>query len=172
MPAFALATLLALCASAGAEPSPESNRNLSVTTDGMALVGIADVSVETHVAPHVGVGATVGGGALGFDTAIKVLLAGVNANYYLTRPFSGWHVGTQAKYVWATASDQMTDVHLFGSGTGAAAYAGYKWLRPSGFTALVEVGVGAQRIVVGDGSRKVAGTQVGPAVNLGIGYSF
>lgn len=168
MPVFAMATFLALCGSAGAEPS----RDVSVTTDGMALVGIADVSVETHVAPHVGLGGTVGGGALGFDPAITVLLAGANANYYLTRPFSGWHVGTQAKYVSATASDQMTDVHLFGTGTGASVYAGYKWLRPSGFTALVEVGVGAQRIAIGDGSDKVAATQVGPAVNLGIGYSF
>lgn len=175
-----VAVILALSASAGAQPglvaststTTEPSRDTSVTTDGMVLVGIPDVTVESHVAPHVGVGGTLGGGELIFDPSIKVVFAGANANIYLQPKFSGWHVGSQAKYASVSGSDSMGGTTLFGTGLGVSAYAGYKWLRPSGFTAFVEAGIGATRAAVGDGSRTVAGTLVGPTTNLGIGYSF
>src|SRR5947209_1899055 len=88
-------TLLVLGGAAAAQPATvpstdsttpqpaEPHRGISVTTDAMLLVGVADVTVEANVAPHIGLGATLGGGIIVFDPAIKVLIAGASANYYV-----------------------------------------------------------------------------------------
>jgi hypothetical protein len=138
----------------------------------MVLMGIADLTVESNVAPHVGVSGTVGGGVLVFDPAIKMWLAGASANYYLTRSFSGWHLGALARYAGVTASDAMSSVNLFGSGLSVAGYGGYKWMRPSGFTAFVDVGFGLGRVMISDGSGGFAMNEAGLALNFGVGYSF
>jgi len=146
--------------------------HVSVTTDAMTLVGIVDLTVEAKLMPHVGASATLGAGALVFDTSIHAKLAGVGANYYLGDELAGWHVGTQAKYISVTADGGMSSSPLFGQGLGVAAYGGYKWMRPSGFTAYVQLGVAAGSVVISDRSGSIGGRMVGSMTNAGIGYSF
>ena len=164
--------LTAVCMLSTTAHADDAAPRVSVTTDAMTLVGIVDLTVEAKLMPHVGASATVGAGALVFDTSIHAKLAGAGANYYLGDELAGWHVGTQAKYISVTADGSMSSGPLFGQGFGVAAYGGYKWMRPSGFTAYVQVGVASGSVTIADRSDSISGSTVGAMTNAGIGYSF
>lgn len=145
---------------AGAEPT------MTVTSNPVVdAFGILDIQVETRAAPHVGLTAIAGGGAFAWDSHDPVLELGAKASYYPVREFSGFHLAAAINYA------QLGVMPAAGmSGTPSlsfvAAYAGYKYLHSSGFTAEGRIGV-AYIPDLGDWADSVE-----PMLSGSLGYSF
>lgn len=155
--------------SSAASSDPEDT--LSLTTDSLVIVGVANAGIEANVVPHVGVGAMGGVSVVAFDSMIKVWVVGASANYYVMRKFAGLHVGIEAQRIAAT-SMPPSGTTTTGTGLGYGVYLGYKWMRPSGFTAVIAMGIGKTSVTVSDPSSSFSDSQIRPVGNLAVGYSF
>ncbi len=134
------------------------------------MAGIVEANVEVEVAPHLGIQAIAGyGGILGG----RIAELGAEANIYVRPELRGLHVGTELKYLWGSGTVipfvDMPETHV--TERELAVYAGWKWVGWRHLTTVVQVGV-SRLDLSGDIAMDTPRSQVVPAANLTLGYSF
>lgn len=140
------------------------------------VMPMVDATVEVEVTPHIGIAAIAGYGRVLFSTSLYDL--GGQANIYLQRSFQGWHLGSELRTLWGSSNnplltyDDKDGDHMasFGGDRIAGVYGGYKWLRHSGLTAVVQLGVG--RYHLSGTSQDPPSSRILPVANLVAGYSW
>jgi hypothetical protein len=140
---------------------------------GLVFRGIAgDLQVEGMIRPHVGVAVSGIGiyarALLSEDVMVTSVLGWADVRIYYER-FAGGYVGAGPAFLYCSNSSGTGflggDVEADeGVSYGGTAFIGWKWMRDSGFTQTLQLGVIA---VHGD-----FGTEVAPQLNWRIGGSF
>ncbi|CAN5659017.1 hypothetical protein BH11MYX1_BH11MYX1_08980 [soil metagenome] len=133
------------------------------------IIGLVEANVEVAAAPHLGLQAIAGYGGI-YGSQIGEL--GAEANIYVRRQMTGLHFGTELKYLWGSggvpfvpqSQSHVTEREL-------AIYAGYKWVGWKSITTVAQLGV-ARLDLSGDVPMDTKKTQIIPAANLVVGYSF
>ena len=167
-----LCSILTTVGGAVAYAEPQEDPKVSVTVEPMFLAAaILEANVEVEVTPHLGLQALAGyGGMLGSHIAEL----GAEANVYVRPEMRGWHFGTELKYLWASGpSIPFVDLGMASSTVELrelAVYAGYKWVGWHHITTVVQFGIG--RMDSSGDTMDVPKSQVVPAANLVLGYSF
>ena len=147
------------------------------------IVPLVELTAEYRVLDHLGVAILVGGGKRDVETGGMTirgteLEGGAQIRYYPLRAFSGLHVGGEVldEYVRFEEPLPQNVVGVAAGGVTAGAFAGYKMLRPSGFT--FEAQLGARYLVVEPPftGQMPAGALPGsrwlPLLHLNVGWSF
>lgn len=157
-------------------PARPDAPSVAITTSPVhLLIPMAEIAAEIRVADKIGV-AVIGGVGMVRDrlTNAKIGLyeGGASLRYYVTGSFrTGLQLGAETIYIHASTTSQ--DVDINGAGLAVSPFAGYKWTHGSGLT--LEGQLGASFMVVrakaetGEMSER---SDVGPMVNLQVGYSF
>ncbi|HEX7704385.1 MAG TPA: hypothetical protein VF403_26775 [Kofleriaceae bacterium] len=166
--AISLTCLLALAASAHAEP--DSPPHVSLTIEPLYLiVTMVDATAEVRVAPRVGAAVIAGYGRPLLGAALWNLGGEVNA--YVMRDFSGLHVGAELQYMggsfgipFVTETMPTNPLRIYGG------YVGYKCVTRRGFTSVLQAGVG--HISGGGTSTDAPMSKVIPIANFTAGWSF
>jgi len=113
----------------------------SVTIEPLFLViGMVDATVEYQPTANIGIAGIAGYGRPMLAASMYHL--GGEGNVYLTKRFSGLHLGTEIEYMGGGTSVPFTDVHSSATERILGVYAGYKWIEKHGFTAVVQMGAG------------------------------
>ena len=183
----ALGTALAAtwAPSAFAQPGPESptltapapdEPMVSVTMSPIHLViPMLELSAEVRILPRFGVAVIAGGGATRIkqtDELIKLVEGGISPRYYVWGSFRrGLQVGAELLYLHAIADD-FTGATISASGLSVSPYVGYKWTHRSGFTFEAQGGVSILAIRGEGQMTSSSSTEVGPLVNLQVGWSL
>jgi hypothetical protein len=170
-----LASVLALVVASRTAFAEPATPNVTVGVQPVMLVlPMVDASIEYSPTKHIGIAARVGYGRL-FATLLSASFydLGGEANVYLTRDFSGWHVGSELFWAWGDTSSFLLDTAKDNMSTSAerivGVYGGYKWIGWKGMTATVQFGVGRL-----DQKQSPDGpiSQVIPVANAFAGWSF
>ncbi|HET9989443.1 MAG TPA: hypothetical protein VFQ65_13020 [Kofleriaceae bacterium] len=166
-----LASLCLASITSHAEPSHDDPR-VTVAVEPIFLVaGIVEANVEVELAPHLAVQGIAGYGGI---LTGRISELGGEANVYVRPTMTGPHFGTEIKYLWGSSgSIPFVDTGMTTSVTERelAIYAGWKWVGWRNVTAVVQVGV-ARLDLHGDVSNDVPRSQIIPAANFVVGYSF
>lgn len=164
---------------ASAAPAPSEGRVTVSLQPVLLVMPMIDATVEMQAVPHLGLSARAGYGHTGipFIAGASFYELGGAANYYVTRAFSGWHVGAELFWMWGDTSgwlfDQQSSSAQMSTDSSAeriaGAYGGYKWIGWHGATALVQLGVGHL-----DQKRSPDGpiSKLIPVANANVGWSF
>jgi hypothetical protein len=155
-----------------AEPSAVADPRVTVAVEPIFLIaGIVEANAEVQLAPHVSVQGIAGyGGFIGG----RIAELGGEANVYLRREMTGPHLGTEIKYLWGSSTSiPFVDTGMNTSVTERelAVYVGWKWVGWRKLTAVAQLGVGRLDLR-GDISSDVPRSQIIPAANLLVGYSY
>ena len=141
-----------------------------------AIIPMGEITVEARLAPRIGVALTAGVGAVrdeATDHDIRVLEAGGSARYYAFGSFrTGLYLGGEALYLHADL-DPGDTASIQAAGLGLGAFVGGKWTHRSGLT--FGAALGASVFVARGEAENGASAErrdVGPLLNLDVGYSF
>jgi hypothetical protein len=166
--------LVCFAVPAAAEPT------LTVSLEPVMLVmPMVDSTIEYSPVPHLGLAVRAGYGHIGipFVAGANIYELGGQANWYINQSFKGWHVGTEATWLWGGLSGYLFDnqQQMMPSQQQASpervlgAYGGYKFVWWRGMSAVVQVGVGKLDMKSSpDGPIH----QVIPVANANLGWSF
>ena len=167
--------VIGLALALGALPAAaHAERRTSVMVEPIFLVlPMVDATVEYEVTPHIGIAAIAGYGRILLSTSLYDL--GGQANIYVKNDFRGWHLGSELRAMWGTSSSPLfsygkkDNMSTYAEERIMAVYGGYKWLRPSGFTAVVQLGVGRMNMT---SASEPPSSRLIPVANLTAGYSW
>ena len=170
-------TLAVVAPSLAAPPAAADGADprVAVTASPLHLfVPMAEVTVEARVAPRLGVAVIGGVGAFhdaATDERIRLFEGGASARYYVLGSFRhGLQLGAEALYVHADATADATAVQA--AGLGLAPFVGYKWTHRTGFTVDAQLGVSFMAVHADAAGASAEARDVGPLLNLNLGYSF
>jgi hypothetical protein len=140
---------------------------------GLIVGGVAlDVRFETLIQPHVSIAVTGEGiyahALLTDDVYVTALLGIADVRLYTER-FSGGYVGAGPAYIYVsnTGGTGFLGGKVEadeGSAVGGTAFLGWKWVRASGFTQSLQLGI--------VGAHGIDGTKVAPNLSWHIGGTF
>ncbi len=178
--AFVLAVLVPSVALADdLAPPPATAADLptvAITVSPVHLaIPMAEVTTEVRLADNVGVAAILGIGSFrdkATDMSVNLYEGGVSARYYVLGSFrKGLQLGAEALYV--KADTDASNIEVKAAGLSLAPFVGYKWTHSSGFTFDGQLGVAFMAVRAKAETGQMAGDDdIGPLLNLNVGYSF
>jgi len=102
---------------------------------------------------------------------IRLLEGGASLRYYVMGSFrTGLQIGAEAMYVHANVDDPSVEVRA--RGLALSPFAGYKWTHRSGFTLDGQLGVSFYTLRADSMSTSASESDIGPLLNLNVGWSF
>jgi hypothetical protein len=140
----------------------------------MLALPMIDSTIEYQPTHHIGIAARAGIGHvfLPLISANMYELGGA-ANVYLTRPFSGWHLGSELYWLWGVASSSTLSIMSTSDERIASLYGGYKWIGWRGLTAVVQLGVGRMDTKSNcNCMTDVPASQIIPTAHASVGWTF
>jgi hypothetical protein len=139
------------------------------------VVPMAELALELRLSPQLGVAVIGGVGANRVEITDELIMlyeAGISPRYYVLGSFRhGLQVGGEVLYVHAVADD-YTGADIRAAGLGLSPYLGYKWTHRSGFTFEAQGGVSFIAIRGKGQASSTAKDDIGPLLNLQVGWSF
>lgn len=157
-------------------PPPPPSHSIAITVSPVHLIfPILEVTGELKLAPHVGVGVTLGAGRISNEDKTVTGSAyetGGQFNYYILDAFEGLHVGGEILFLKINEVDQ--DLTANADGLTMGPYVGYKVDTNAGFTFVAQGGVAfaAYKAEANNATAMTSDKKVFPLLNLNVGWSF
>jgi hypothetical protein len=158
----------------GAPNAPNAS-NTSLTIEPILLVlPMIDATLEYSPTPHLGLAVTAGYAKVLFVSTLYDL--GARANIYVRDDFKGPHLGVQLRELWGDSDFTLLGAKGDNAMTSSTekivgVYAGYKWIRRWGLTAVVQLGIG-RMTTASTNADEPRTSEVIPVGNLEVGKSW
>jgi hypothetical protein len=138
-------------------------------------IPMAEVTTEVRLADKLGIAAILGIGSFrdkASNMSVNLYEGGVSGRYYVLGSFrKGLQVGAEALYL--KADTEASNIEVKAAGLSLAPFVGYKWTHRSGFTFDGQLGVAFMALrAEAETGQMASDDEIGPLLNLNVGYSF